>query len=170
MSKASKASIKNTIEAFEDAETIVSLSGSCAFAMKHEYMKILADEPQWAIRAQRVADHLYEFTDFIVNVLGVTDVGATLNKKVTFHKSCHATRLLGVKEPPLILLQNVHGLEYVEMEKADRCCGFGGTFSVKQPDISEQIVAEKAQTVIDSGRRHSLRRRPGLPDEHRWSS
>ena len=140
--KASKASIKNTIEAFEDAETIVSLSGSCAFAMKHEYMKILADEPQWAIRAQRVADRLYEFTDFIVNVLGVTDVGATLNKKVTFHKSCHATRLLGVKEPPLILLQNVHGLEYVEMEKADRCCGFGGTFSV---------VAEKAQTVIDSG-------------------
>ena len=149
--KASKASIKNTIEAFEDAETIVSLSGSCAFAMKHEYMKILADEPQWAIRAQRVADRLYEFTDFIVNVLGVTDVGATLNKKVTFHKSCHATRLLGVKEPPLILLQNVHGLEYVEMEKADRCCGFGGTFSVKQPDISEQIVAEKAQTVVDSG-------------------
>ena len=63
--KASKASIKNTIEAFEDAETIVSLSGSCAFAMKHEYMKILADEPQWAIRAQRVADRLYEFTDFI---------------------------------------------------------------------------------------------------------
>ena len=115
--KASKASIKNTIEAFEDAETIVSLSGSCAFAMKHEYMKILADEPQWAIRAQRVADRLYEFTDFIVNVLGVTDVGATLNKKVTFHKSCHATRLLGVKEPPLILLQNVHGLEYVEMER-----------------------------------------------------
>ena len=119
--------------------------------MKHEYQNILADEPQWLARAQRVADKLYEFTDFIVNVLGVTDVGATLNKKVTFHKSCHVNRLLGVKEPPLTLLQNVHGLEYVEMEKADRCCGFGGTFSVKQPDISEQIVAEKVQTIIDSG-------------------
>ncbi len=149
--QASKASIKNTIAAFEDAEVIVSLSGSCAFAMKHEYINLLADEPQWLIRAQNVADKLYEFTDFIVNVLGVTDVGATLNKKLTYHKSCHATRLLGVKDQPLTLLSNVKGLEYVEMEQADRCCGFGGTFSVKQPAISEQIVAEKAQNIIDSG-------------------
>lgn len=149
--KATKASIKNTVKAFEPADVIVSLSGSCAFAMKHEYMNILADEPQWVLRAQAVADKLYEFTDFIVNVLGVTDVGAELNKKVTYHMSCHSSRLLGVKEPPLKLLKNVHGVEYVEMEKPARCCGFGGTFSIKQPEISEQIVAEKVQTIIDSG-------------------
>lgn len=149
--QASKSAMKNTIAAFEDAEYIVSLSGSCAFAMKHEYAKLLADEPQWQMRAKRMADNLYEFTEFIVDVLGVTDVGARLNKKVTYHKSCHATRLLGVAEQPLTLLKNVHGLEYVEMERADRCCGFGGTFSVKQPEISEQIVAEKARYVVESG-------------------
>lgn len=148
---ASKAAMKNTINAFEDAEVIVSLSGSCAFAMKHEYPRLLADEPQWAIRAQKMSEKLYEFTEFIVDYLGVTDVGAVLNQKVTFHKSCHATRLLGVKEAPLQLLEAVHGIQYIEMDHADRCCGFGGTFSVKQPDISEQIVEEKCKTIIDSG-------------------
>ncbi len=149
--KSAKASIKNTIKAFEDAQTIVSLSGSCAFAIKHGYENRLADEPQWAARARKFSENLYEFTEFIVNVLGVTDVGARLDKKLTYHKSCHTTRLLGVKEPPLKLLEQVKGLQYIEMEHADRCCGFGGTFSVKLPDISEQIVAEKAQTIVDSG-------------------
>lgn len=149
--EASKAAMKNTIAAFEDAEVIVSLSGSCAFAMKHEYERLLKDEPQWAMRAAQMSGKLYEFTDFIVNVLGVEDVGARMEKSLTFHKSCHATRLLGVKEPPLVLLDHVAGLEYIEMDQASRCCGFGGTFSVKQPAISEQIVAEKAQTIIDTG-------------------
>ncbi len=149
--KSAKASIKNTLSAFEDAETIVSLSGSCAFAIKHEYPKLLADEPKWIEKAQQFSSKLYEFTQFIVDVLGVTDVGASLNKKVTFHKSCHTTRLLGVVEQPLKLLNAVKGLQYIEMEYADRCCGFGGTFSVKQPDISEQIVEEKAQSIINSG-------------------
>ena len=149
--KSAKASIKNTISAFEDAETIVSLSGSCAFAIKHEYPKLLADEPKWVKKAEQFSGKLYEFTQFIVDILGITDVGAILNQKVTFHKSCHATRLLGVVEQLLKLLNAVKGLEYIEMTHADRCCGFGGTFSVKQPDISEQIVEEKAQNIIESG-------------------
>lgn len=149
--KSSKAAMKNTIKAFEDAEYIVSLSGSCAFAMKHEYPHLLKDEPAWMMRAEKMAGKIYEFTEFIVDVLGVTDVGARLNKKVTYHKSCHSTRLLGVADQPLALLQNVHGAEYIELEKADRCCGFGGTFSVKQPEISEQIVAEKARYIVESG-------------------
>lgn len=148
---ASKASMKNTIEAFEDAEMIVSLSGSCAFAMKHEYARLLANEPQWALRAQKMGEKLYEFTEFIVDVLGVTDVGARLNKKVTYHKSCHTTRLLGVKDQPLQLLAQVADMTYIEMPHADRCCGFGGTFSVKQPDISEQIVDEKVRNIIETG-------------------
>lgn len=149
--KSSKAAMKNTIAAFEDAEYIVSLSGSCAFAMKHEYPQLLKDEPAWMMRAEKMSKKIYEFTEFIVDVLGVTDVGARLNKKVTYHKSCHATRLLGVAEQPLTLLKNVEGAEYIELEKADRCCGFGGTFSVKQPEISEQIVAEKARYIVESG-------------------
>ncbi len=149
--KSAKASMKNTITAFEDAQTIVSLSGSCAFAIKHEYEKLLADEPQWVERARNFSEKLYEFTEFIVDVLGVTDVGARLDKKLTYHKSCHATRLLGVVEQPLKLLEQVKDLQYIEMDHAARCCGFGGTFSVKQPDISEQIVAEKAQSIIQSG-------------------
>ncbi len=149
--KSAKASMKNTITAFEDAQTIVSLSGSCAFAIKHEYPELLADEPQWAERAKNFSEKLYEFTQFIVDVLGVTDVGARLNRKLTYHKSCHSTRLLGVQKQPLKLLKEVKELQYIEMEHADRCCGFGGTFSVKQPEISEQIVAEKAQNIIDSG-------------------
>lgn len=148
---ASRAAMKNTIAAFEDAEIIVSLSGSCAFAMKDEYPRLLANEPQWALRAKRMSDKIYEFTDFIVNVLGVEDVGARFPHKVTYHKSCHATRLLGVKEPPMKLLANVKDMEYIEMVHSERCCGFGGTFSIKQPDISEQIVAEKAQNILDSG-------------------
>lgn len=148
---ASVAAMKNTIKAFEDAEIIVSLSGSCAFAMKHEYPRLLAKEPQWALRADKMASKLYEFTEFIVDVLGVEDVGARFPHKVTYHKSCHTTRLLGVKEQPLKLLKNVKDLEYIELHQADRCCGFGGTFSVKQPDISEVMVAEKAQEIVDSG-------------------
>ena len=149
--QASKAAMKNTIKAFEGAEYIVSLSGSCAFAMKEEYPHLLADEPQWAMRAKEMGSHLYEFTEFIVDVLGVTDVGAKLNKTLTYHKSCHSTRLLGVKEQPMKLLEKVEGLQYIEMNQALRCCGFGGTFSVKQPVLSEQIVVEKAQSVVDTG-------------------
>lgn len=143
--------IKNTIETFEGAEYVVSLSGSCAFAMKDEYLEVLKDEPEWLARAEKLSSHIYEFTDFIVNVLGVTDVGARLNRKLTYHKSCHVTRLLGVKEPPLKLIKAVKGLEYIEMEQADRCCGFGGTFSVKQPEISEAITREKALTIAATG-------------------
>ncbi|PIE70912.1 MAG: hypothetical protein CSA22_05810 [Deltaproteobacteria bacterium] len=146
-----KAPMKNTISAFEGAQTIVCLSGSCAFAIKHEYETLLANEPQWAARARDFSEKLFEFTEFIVDVLGITDVGAYLDKKLTYHKSCHTTRLLGVTEQPLKLLEQVKGLQYIEMAHADRCCGFGGTFSVKQPEISEQIVAEKVKEIVDSG-------------------
>ena len=148
---AAKASVKNTIEAFEHADYVVSMSGSCAFAIKEEYFDILKDEPAWLKRAEQLSKRIYEFTEFIVNVLGVTDVGARFEERVTYHKSCHVTRLLGVKEPPMKLLAGVQGLIYTEMEQADRCCGFGGTFSVKQPDISEAMTREKAMTIAATG-------------------
>ncbi len=148
---AAMGAIKNTIELFEDAEYVVSLSGSCAFAIKDEYMHILKDEPEWLARAEKLSKKIYEFTEFIVDVLGKTDIGATFPGVVTYHKSCHVTRLLGVKEQPLVLLENVKHLQYVEMEQADRCCGFGGTFSVKQPELSAAITEEKALLAAATG-------------------
>lgn len=149
--EAGMASVKTTIELFENAEAIVSLSGSCAFAIRDEYREILKDEPSWLKRAERVSSKIYEFTEFIVDVLGVTDVGAVFPEKVTYHKSCHVTRLMGVTEPPMKLLQGVAGLTYIEMEQAKRCCGFGGTFSIKQPEMSAAMAIEKCLTAYKTG-------------------
>lgn len=134
-------------------DTVVSLTGSCMNAILNDYPAVLqgAESGFARVQLERLRPHMFEFTDFIVNQLGATDLGASFHHTVTFHKSCHTTRLLGIKEPPLQLLGAVEGLEYVEMKHADRCCGFGGTFSVKQPEISAEIVREKCQTVIDTG-------------------
>lgn len=143
--------MKNMIDAYSGYETIVSLTGSCMFAIKEDYPPFLQDEPEYLRRQQELAPRIHEFSDFIVNTLGVTDLGAHLNAKVTYHKSCHLTRFLGVEEAPLALLKAVDGLELVEMERADRCCGFGGTFSVKEPEISSEMAREKCRTILESG-------------------
>ena len=143
--------MKQVIDAYSGYDTIVSLSGSCLHAIVNEYPEYMEDDPDYGPRLARMRENCWEFTQFIVEKLGVTDVGATLNAKVTYHKSCHLTRLLGVQEPPLQLLKAVHGLEYVEMVQADRCCGFGGTFSLKEPEISTEIVREKVKTIEESG-------------------
>lgn len=143
--------MKQVIDAYSGFDTMVSLSGSCLHAIINEYPAYLDDDPDYGPRLKKLRENSWEFTDFIVNKLGQTNVGAHLNAKVTYHKSCHLTRLLGVKEPPLKLLDAVDGLEYVEMEKADRCCGFGGTFSLKEPAISTEIVYEKCRTIEESG-------------------
>lgn len=144
--KASKDTMKNTIQVFEDAEVIVCPSGSCAYMLK-EYVHIFKDEPTWQERAQRIADKTYELTQFIVDILGVEDVGAKLTGKATYHPSCHMTRLLKVQKAPMTLLKNVQGLEVIEMPLKENCCGFGGTFSVKMGKISEQMVDEKVDSV-----------------------
>ena len=144
---------KMIIDAYDSDEydIIVSLTGSCMNAIVNDYPIVFKDEPEYYKRTEELAKRCYEFTDYIVNQLGVTDVGASFHDTVTFHKSCHVTRLLGIAEPPLQLLQNVEGLEYIEMEHADRCCGFGGTFSFKQPEIAGEIVYEKCSTIIETG-------------------
>ncbi|WP_449621453.1 (Fe-S)-binding protein [Robertmurraya sp. Marseille-Q9965] len=144
-----KPAMKKMIEAFEHAEYVVSPSGSCAYFFK-EYPHIFKGDPIWEPKAQALADKTYELTQFIVEVLGVTDVGASLEGKATYHTSCHMTRLLGVKEAPMKLLGNVKGLEFTELPEKDKCCGFGGTFSVKMSHISEQMVDEKVQHVEET--------------------
>src|SRR5581483_12098598 len=100
-------------------------------------------DPVWETKAKKLADKTYELTQFIVDVLKAEDVGAVFEGNVTYHTSCHMTRLLGVKEAPMILLKNVKGLKFSVLPGKEQCCGFGGTFSVKMSQISEQMVDEK---------------------------
>lgn len=145
-----KDSMKHMIRVFEQADYVVTPSGSCATMLK-EYPHILKDETEWEARAQALANKTYELTQFIVEVLGIEDVGAKLKGTATYHTSCHMTRLLGVKEAPLKLLSHVEGLEMKPLPHNYNCCGFGGTFSVKMTLISEQMVDEKVQSVEEAG-------------------
>ena len=119
--------------------------------MMKEYHKFLADDPIYGPKAQRLAERTYEFSQFLYRVLGVKDVGATLHGKATYHRSCHMTRILNERESPFVLLDHVKGLEMIPLGHLENCCGFGGTFSVKMPAISEQMVTEKMNDVIDTG-------------------
>lgn len=147
--ESSKPAMKTMITAFEQSDYVVSPSGSCAFMFK-EYPSVFADDPEWGPKAKALADKTYEFTQFLVDVLKVEDVGASLRGKATYHPSCHMTRLLGVKDAPMKLLQHVKGLEFVPLPNAAACCGFGGTFAVKMGPISEQMVDEKVQHVEET--------------------
>lgn len=148
--KESKEAMKLMIETFKDAEYVVSPSGSCAYMFK-EYPHIFAGDPVWELKAKELSEKTYELTQFIVDVLKVEDVGAKFEGTATYHTSCHMTRLLGVKEPPMILLKNVKGLKFTELPGKDKCCGFGGTFSVKMAQISEQMVDEKVHCIEETG-------------------
>lgn len=140
---------KQMIASFEDSEYIVTPSGSCAGMFK-EYPSLFKEDKEWQKRAQAVADKTYELTQFIVNVLGVEDVGAAYPARATYHTSCHMMRLLDEKEAPFKLLENVKGLELLPLENSYDCCGFGGTFAVKMVPISEQMVDEKVRHVEES--------------------
>ncbi|WP_088034548.1 (Fe-S)-binding protein [Evansella clarkii] len=147
--KESKEAMKRMMKAFDHSEYVVCPSGSCAY-MFHEYQHIFKGDPVWEPKAKKLAEKTYELTEFIVDVLKVDDVGAKFEGNVTYHTSCHMTRLLGVKSAPMTLLSNVEGLKYTELPGKEQCCGFGGTFSVKMGPISEQMVDEKVQHVEET--------------------
>jgi len=140
------------IEIFEasDAEAIVSPSGSCT-AMVHHFRDLFPDDEAWRVRAQQVAARTHEFGSFLVNVLGIEDVGASFAGRVTWHDACHGLRELNVHSEPRRLIQNVRGAEFVELRNADSCCGFGGTFSVKYPEISVAILDNKIDAIEQAG-------------------
>ncbi len=140
------------IEIFEDggADYVVSPSGSCT-AMAHHFHELFADDETWRKRAEAIAARTYEFGAFLVNVLKVEDVGASFNGRVTWHDACHGLRDLGVREEPRRLIRNVRGAEFVELANADACCGFGGTFSVKYPEISVAILDNKIDAIEKAG-------------------
>ena len=130
---------------------IVSPSGSCSGFIIHQYHKLLVDKPELLERHSLMKNNIYELSDFLVNVLKVTDLGAKFPHKVTFHDSCSALREYGIKDEPRILLSKVEGLELIEMEESDTCCGFGGTFAVKNKAISTAMVEKKVQNALATG-------------------
>ena len=138
------------ITAFEHSDYVVTPSGSCAGMVHHYYEDLFMDEPEWLEKAKHLIERTYEFSQFIVQVLGRTDIGAAFEGKATYHPSCHATRLLGITEEPMLLLQQVKGLTLVDLPHKEDCCGFGGTFAIKMPEMSEAMVTEKAQYVVDT--------------------
>ena len=148
--KDSRKVLINQIEAFKDAEYIVGAAGSCTATFK-EYAELFKDDPQYRALAEDLSKRTFEFTQFLHYELGLTDVGATLNARATYHRSCHMSRILKEKQTPFIMMKYVKGLEYVELPHIENCCGFGGTFSVKEPLISNAMVTEKMNDVISTG-------------------
>ena len=130
---------------------IVVPSGSCASMLKVFYPDLLADEPELLEKARALIPWIHEFSEFLVNVLEVTDVGASFPHSVTYHPACHLMRELHVVEAPRKLLANVRGLKLCELPRSTECCGFGGLFSVKFPDISAAMLADKCKCIEQSG-------------------
>ncbi|MFF2156766.1 (Fe-S)-binding protein [Paenibacillus chitinolyticus] len=143
-------SARTLLEAFDDSDFVLSPSGSCTGMVQHYYPKLFEDDPEMLAKAEALREKTYEFTQFLVGVLGVTDLGAVFPHRVTYHPSCHGTRLLGIKDEPASLLEHVRGLELVPLPHAEDCCGFGGTFAVKMSVISGAMVAEKSDHVLET--------------------
>jgi len=133
-----------------DVKYIVSPSGSCT-AMVHHYEGLFSDDDKWRARAQAVAARTFELSSFLVRELKLTDVGARFKGRVTWHDACHGLRELGVRNEPRALIRQIRDVEFIELENADACCGFGGTFSVKYPEISAAILDQKIEAIERAG-------------------
>ena len=147
--------VRHHVDVFEQAladgcEAVVAPSGSCAGSVRHQHAMLArrAGDERLAERAEAVAAKTYELSELLVDVLGVTDVGASYPHRVTYHPTCHSLRMLRVGEKPLQLLRQVRGIDLVELPAADSCCGFGGTFSVKNADTSTAMLADKMSSVL----------------------
>jgi L-lactate dehydrogenase complex protein LldE len=141
---------KNAIKAFERFDYVVVPSGSCGGMIKLHYKELFEAGSEWHTRAESLSKKTFELVSFLADVLGVTSTGATFNGTVTYHDSCSGLRELGISEQPRRLLKSVEGLEIAEMKDSDVCCGFGGLFCVKYPDISNSIVSEKTKNIARS--------------------
>jgi len=139
------------IRLFEDAQSIVCPSGSCVHMVRHHYPELFRDDPVWLGRAERIRDKTFELTEYLVDVLGVDDLDARFDGKITYHDSCHPLRGLGIMEQPRRLISKVGGADFIEMQNSDQCCGFGGAFAVKYPEISTAMVEDKVSNIIATG-------------------
>lgn len=145
--------IRRHVEAFEPYEAVVAPSGSCVASARHQHAEAarsLGDEAL-AKRAEALARRTFELSEFLVDVLGTEDVGAEFRHRVTYHPTCHSLRALGVGDRPRRLLANVAGIDLVDLPDAEVCCGFGGTFALKNPDVSTAMLADKLRAILSSG-------------------
>jgi L-lactate dehydrogenase complex protein LldE len=145
--------VRRYVDTFAEYDAIVVPSGSCAGAIRHQHVMIAktAQDEALATTAQATATKTYELSEFLIDVLETDDVGAYFPHRVTYHPTCHSMRILKVGERPLRLLKNVRGIDLVTLNDQDVCCGFGGTFSIKNPDVSAAMLADKMEAVIQTG-------------------
>jgi L-lactate dehydrogenase complex protein LldE len=144
--------IRRYVDTFEPYDVIVAPSGSCVGSIRHQHAMVARrlGDPGLARRADAVAERTFELSQLLVDVLGVEDVGAFYPHRVTYHPTCHSLRLLRVADRPARLLRNVAGLDLVELPDAETCCGFGGTFAIKNADTSTAMLADKMRNVLDT--------------------
>jgi L-lactate dehydrogenase complex protein LldE len=142
--------VANHVRAFAGSDAVVAPSGSCVASIHHQQADVLRRAGQTALadEAAALAERTYELSQFLVDVLGVTDVGAYYPHRVTYHPTCHSLRMLHVGDRPLRLLRAVRGLELVELPGAEQCCGFGGTFAVKNADTSTAMLTDKMASIL----------------------
>lgn len=145
--------VRSFVDAFAGYDVIVTPSGSCAGSVRHQHGIVArrSGDTALATAVAQTSPKVYELSEFLVDVLGVTDVGAYFPHRVTYHPTCHSLRMLGVGDRPLRLLRAVRGIRLTELPAADECCGFGGTFAVKNADTSVAMGADKARHVRDTG-------------------
>jgi L-lactate dehydrogenase complex protein LldE len=145
-----RAVARHFLEAFKDAEVIVAPSGSCVAMVRHYYPELFQDDPVWYARATWAASIAWELTEYLVDGLGITDVGAALKQPAKFalHDACHGLRGLGVQKQPRVLLGSVKQAQVVELPGADQCCGFGGLFAIKMPDVSGAMLNDKIKAIM----------------------
>lgn len=142
---------RHFLRVFRDAEYIVIPSGSCTSMVGNHYEELFRDEPETLQLVHSLRPRVWEFSRFLLEVAKVEDVGARMEDVVTFHDSCHALRELKIKDGPRRLLSHVRGLELREMDLAEECCGFGGTFSVKFPEVSGGMARTKIDSIVRTG-------------------
>jgi L-lactate dehydrogenase complex protein LldE len=145
--------VERFVEVFSSYDAIVAPSGSCVGSVRHQHSMIAKrfGPPELVRQVDVVAAKTYELSEFLVDVLGVTDVGAYFPHRVTYHPTCHSLRMLRVGDKPITLLRAVDALELVELPAADQCCGFGGTFAIKNADTSTAMLGDKMRNVLDTG-------------------
>ena len=146
-----KALARRMIEAMEGYDHVVVPSGSCGATVIKDYPRMFEGEPEWQARAEALAARTHEIVSFLTDVLGVDGVAARFDAHATYHDSCSGLRSLGIKEQPRRLLASVEGLRLSEMAETEVCCGFGGTFCVKYPDISNKMVSNKTANAAATG-------------------
>ena len=145
--------IAHHADVFADCEVVVAPSGSCVGSVRHQHAAVArrAGETALALRSEAVAARTFELSELLIDVLGVEDVGAVYPRRVTYHPTCHSLRMLRVEDKPLRLLRRVRDLDLVELPEADQCCGFGGTFALKNADTSAAMLADKMSNVLQTG-------------------